>query len=343
LVLKGIETSFQVLPLLYESFHFWASYITFCLKFLKIPSVFIELIVSSTVFTIILFIHKTYFVFQELEADEVESDVDIEECDSECELQVIRLLQAASDNLRHFYVNPDCALHCQEEMKRKARVLHRGAKQQQKSPEPPILPPPVRKKTSKKKPSSSKKPAGGKQAIPKKVPAKAPAPDGQKISAAPEGVPKQGTPTAGIKCYQIKSTPNRGMQVIQQGMQVVQQSNMLGQGMQTIPRASIPSQSITFQIKATPSPGMQGFQRTATPTATPPGVGFQKQLLSSPDLKSMQVDHVTMQVIQAMGVSPSRVVSIQKVNNPIPLVQDAETPTKGTPLSISQVGIHHVH
>jgi hypothetical protein len=27
--LKGIETSFQVVPLFFESFHFWASYITF--------------------------------------------------------------------------------------------------------------------------------------------------------------------------------------------------------------------------------------------------------------------------------------------------------------------------
>jgi hypothetical protein len=28
--LKGIETSFQVVPLFVESFHFWVSYITFC-------------------------------------------------------------------------------------------------------------------------------------------------------------------------------------------------------------------------------------------------------------------------------------------------------------------------
>jgi hypothetical protein len=27
--LKGIETSFQVVPLFFKSFHFWASYITF--------------------------------------------------------------------------------------------------------------------------------------------------------------------------------------------------------------------------------------------------------------------------------------------------------------------------
>jgi hypothetical protein len=37
--LKGIETSFQVVPLFLKSFHFWVSYITFS-KFLKIPSVF---------------------------------------------------------------------------------------------------------------------------------------------------------------------------------------------------------------------------------------------------------------------------------------------------------------
>jgi hypothetical protein len=35
--LKGIETSFQVVPLFLKSFHFWASYITFR-NFLKIPS-----------------------------------------------------------------------------------------------------------------------------------------------------------------------------------------------------------------------------------------------------------------------------------------------------------------
>jgi hypothetical protein len=37
--LKGIETSFQVVPLFLKSFHFGMSYITF-LNFLKIPSVF---------------------------------------------------------------------------------------------------------------------------------------------------------------------------------------------------------------------------------------------------------------------------------------------------------------
>jgi hypothetical protein len=40
--LKGIETSFQVVPLLLKSFHFWVSYITFR-NFLKIHSVFIVL------------------------------------------------------------------------------------------------------------------------------------------------------------------------------------------------------------------------------------------------------------------------------------------------------------
>jgi hypothetical protein len=38
-LLKGIDTSFQVVPLLFKSFHFWVSYITFW-NFLKIPSVF---------------------------------------------------------------------------------------------------------------------------------------------------------------------------------------------------------------------------------------------------------------------------------------------------------------
>jgi hypothetical protein len=33
--LKGIETSFQVVPLFLKSFHFWVSYITFW-NFLKI-------------------------------------------------------------------------------------------------------------------------------------------------------------------------------------------------------------------------------------------------------------------------------------------------------------------
>jgi hypothetical protein len=37
--LKGIETSFHVVPLFLKSFHFWVSYITFW-NFLKIPSVF---------------------------------------------------------------------------------------------------------------------------------------------------------------------------------------------------------------------------------------------------------------------------------------------------------------
>jgi hypothetical protein len=36
--LKGIETSFQVVPLFFKSFHFWVSYITFW-NFLKMPSV----------------------------------------------------------------------------------------------------------------------------------------------------------------------------------------------------------------------------------------------------------------------------------------------------------------
>jgi hypothetical protein len=36
--LKDIETSFQVVPLFFKSFHFWASYITFW-NFLKIRSV----------------------------------------------------------------------------------------------------------------------------------------------------------------------------------------------------------------------------------------------------------------------------------------------------------------
>jgi hypothetical protein len=36
--LKGIETSFQVVPLFFKSFHFCVSYITLC-NFLKIPSV----------------------------------------------------------------------------------------------------------------------------------------------------------------------------------------------------------------------------------------------------------------------------------------------------------------
>jgi hypothetical protein len=37
--LKGIETSFQVVPLFLKSFHFWVSYIAHW-NFLKIPSVF---------------------------------------------------------------------------------------------------------------------------------------------------------------------------------------------------------------------------------------------------------------------------------------------------------------
>jgi hypothetical protein len=37
--LKGIETSFQMVPLFLKCFHFWVSYATF-LNFLKIPSVF---------------------------------------------------------------------------------------------------------------------------------------------------------------------------------------------------------------------------------------------------------------------------------------------------------------
>jgi hypothetical protein len=44
--LKGIESSFQVVPLFFKSFHFWASYITFR-NFLKIPSVFKGLIGSG--------------------------------------------------------------------------------------------------------------------------------------------------------------------------------------------------------------------------------------------------------------------------------------------------------
>jgi hypothetical protein len=36
--LKGIETSFPVVPLFLKSIHFWVSYITFS-NFLKIPSV----------------------------------------------------------------------------------------------------------------------------------------------------------------------------------------------------------------------------------------------------------------------------------------------------------------
>jgi hypothetical protein len=39
MLLKGIETSFQVVPLFLKSFHFWGSFINFC-NFLKIPSVF---------------------------------------------------------------------------------------------------------------------------------------------------------------------------------------------------------------------------------------------------------------------------------------------------------------
>jgi hypothetical protein len=37
--LKGMETSFQVVPLFFKSFHVWVNYITFG-NFLKIPSVF---------------------------------------------------------------------------------------------------------------------------------------------------------------------------------------------------------------------------------------------------------------------------------------------------------------
>jgi hypothetical protein len=37
--LKGIETSFQVVPLFFKSFQFWVSYITFW-NVLKIHSVF---------------------------------------------------------------------------------------------------------------------------------------------------------------------------------------------------------------------------------------------------------------------------------------------------------------
>jgi hypothetical protein len=43
--LKGIETSFQVVPLFFKSFHFWVSYITFG-NILKIP--------LSLLFTVIL-------------------------------------------------------------------------------------------------------------------------------------------------------------------------------------------------------------------------------------------------------------------------------------------------
>jgi hypothetical protein len=45
--LKGMETSFQMLPLYLKYFHFWASYITFC-NFLKIPSVFKGLFVKKS-------------------------------------------------------------------------------------------------------------------------------------------------------------------------------------------------------------------------------------------------------------------------------------------------------
>jgi hypothetical protein len=44
--LKGIETSFQVVPLFFKYFQFCASYITFW-NFLKIPSVFKGLISVS--------------------------------------------------------------------------------------------------------------------------------------------------------------------------------------------------------------------------------------------------------------------------------------------------------
>jgi hypothetical protein len=40
--LKGIETSFQIIPLFSKSFHFWVNYITFW-NFVKIPSVLEEL------------------------------------------------------------------------------------------------------------------------------------------------------------------------------------------------------------------------------------------------------------------------------------------------------------
>jgi hypothetical protein len=48
--LKGIETSFQVVPLFLKSFHFWVShrYITF-LNFLKIPSILKELTSAENV------------------------------------------------------------------------------------------------------------------------------------------------------------------------------------------------------------------------------------------------------------------------------------------------------
>jgi hypothetical protein len=39
---KGLRISFHVVPYFSESFHFWASFITFC-NFLKIPSVHTEL------------------------------------------------------------------------------------------------------------------------------------------------------------------------------------------------------------------------------------------------------------------------------------------------------------
>jgi hypothetical protein len=47
--LKSIETSFQVVPLFFKSFHFWMSYLTF-LNFLKILSVFkgLELFLRSS-------------------------------------------------------------------------------------------------------------------------------------------------------------------------------------------------------------------------------------------------------------------------------------------------------
>jgi hypothetical protein len=47
--LKGIETSFQVVPLFFKSFYFWVSYITFC-NVLKIHSVLKGLIHNASCF-----------------------------------------------------------------------------------------------------------------------------------------------------------------------------------------------------------------------------------------------------------------------------------------------------
>ncbi|XP_064637996.1 uncharacterized protein LOC135494132 isoform X2 [Lineus longissimus] len=278
-----------------------------------------------------------------MELEPSESDVDIEDYDSECELQVVRLVQAASDNLCQFYVNPDCALHCHEEMKRKAKALMiSGRQEREKSPEPP--PPPVKKKRirNRKKLTPDEKKKPGPKRSEKKV--KKSSEGGEKVSSA-----------AGPSPDQLGRPPLAGPRLIGQGltMQGVPRPQIQIQpGVQRTPLQGMHS----FQIKSTPSPGMQGFQRANTPVSsgagglrctTPSsdtqgfqrgstpvmGVGGPRYITSSPDMKDV-VDDVTLKVIQAMGVKPGQVVSIQRINPN--QKQKVETPTRSTPLPVSQ-------